>query len=108
MRMMLKAVLDTDAATAVVGSGRGAEVNRQMVDRFQPEAFYAFPEDGQRTILMVFDMADTSQIPVLIEPMLQQAKAKITLTPCMNLEDLGKGFEDLASQMEAMQGQSAQ
>jgi hypothetical protein len=63
MRMMLKAVFDTEAASEVMSSGQGAEANRRVVDRFQPEAFYAFTDDGQRAILMVFDMADTSQIP---------------------------------------------
>jgi len=43
---------------------------------------------------MVFDLTDPSQIPVLTEPMYQQGKAKVTLTPCMNLEDLEKGFEE--------------
>jgi hypothetical protein len=106
MRMLLKAVFDTDTASEVIGSGRGAEVNRQLVERFQPEAFYAFGEDGQRAILLVFDMADSSQIPVLTEPMFQQGKAKVTLTPCMNLDELEKGFEEVASQMASMQGQS--
>jgi hypothetical protein len=49
-------------------------------------------------------MADPSQIPVLTERMYQQGKAKITLTPCMNLEDLQKGFEELASQMASTEG----
>lgn len=30
MRMLLKAVFDTDAANEVIGSGHGAEVNRRM------------------------------------------------------------------------------
>ena len=46
MRMMLKAVFDTDAASEVIGSGQGAEVNRRLIERFQPETFYAFGEDG--------------------------------------------------------------
>lgn len=108
MRMMLKAVFDTEVASEVIASGQGTEVNRRLVERLQPEAFYAFGEDGQRAILVVFDMADPSQIPVLTEPMFQQGKAKVTLTPCMNLEDLEKGFEELANQMAAMQGQTAQ
>jgi hypothetical protein len=53
---------------------------------------------------MVFDLTDPSQIPVLTEPMYQQGKAKVTLTPCMNLEDLEKGFEKLASQMASTEG----
>jgi hypothetical protein len=95
---------DTDAASEVIASGQGAEVNRRIADRFQPEAFYAFAEDGQRTVLMVFDLTDPSQIPVLTEPMYQQGKAKVTLTPCMNLEDLEKGFEELASQIASTEG----
>jgi hypothetical protein len=39
--------------------------------------------------------------------MFQQGNAKVTLTPCMNLEDLKKGIEE-AARMQAMQGQSAQ
>jgi hypothetical protein len=99
MRMLLKAVFDTDAANEVMAGGQAGEVNRRVVERLQPEAFYAFAEDGQRTVLLVFDMADPSQIPVLTEPFFQQGKAKVTMTPCMNLEDLEKGFEELASQM---------
>jgi hypothetical protein len=38
----------------------------------------------------VFDMADPSQIPVITEPLFNLAKAKITLTPCMTLEDIKK------------------
>ena len=104
MRMLVKAVFDTEAASEVIGRGQGAEVNRRIVERFQPEAFYAFGEDGQRAVIMVFDLADPSQIPVLTEPMFQQGKAKVTLTPCMNLEDLEKGFEELASQMASTEG----
>jgi hypothetical protein len=74
MRMLLKAVFDTDAASEVIASGQGAEVNRRIVEPFQPEAFYAFAEDGQRTIILVFDLADSSQIPVLTEPMYQEGK----------------------------------
>jgi len=99
MRMLLKAVFDTEAANEIIGRGQGAEVNRRLVERLQPEAFYAFGEDGQRAIFMVFDLADPSQIPVLTENFFQQGKAKVTLTPCMNREDLEKGFEELANQM---------
>ena len=59
---------------------------------------------GRPEVFLVFDMTDPSQIPVLTERMYQQGKAKITLTPCMNLEDLQKGFEELASQIASTEG----
>ena len=92
MRMLLKAVLDTEAASEVFRSGGIQEAVDQIVDALQPEAYYGFIEDGQRTSLFVFDMADPSQIPAIAEPMFQQAK----------------GVEQATAQMQAMQGQSAQ
>jgi hypothetical protein len=99
MRMLLKAVFDTDAANEVIGSGRGGEATDQIVERLQPEAYFGFVEDGQRALIAVFDLADPSQIPVLTEGFFQQGKARVTLTPCMNVEDLKKRFEELATQM---------
>ena len=53
---------------------------------------------------MVFDLADPSQIPVLTENFYQQGKAKVTLTPCMTVEDVEKGREEVARWMAAIQG----
>jgi hypothetical protein len=53
-------------------------------------------------------MADASQIPMIAEPMFQQGNAKVTLTPCMTLEDVKLGIEEATAQMKAMQGQSVQ
>src|SRR5215203_5291206 len=46
MRMLVKAVFDTAAANEVIASGQAGETTKQMVERLQPEAFYAFGEDG--------------------------------------------------------------
>jgi hypothetical protein len=103
MRMLLKVVVDAEAGNEIFRKGGAAEALDQMKQALQPEAFYGFGEDGQRALLAVFDMADPSQIPVICEPLYQLAKGKITLTPCMNLEDLKKGVEEAASQMPATQ-----
>jgi hypothetical protein len=58
-------------------------------------------EDGQRALFAAFDLADPSQIPVVCEPLFAQAKAKITLTPCMNLEDMQKGVAEALRQVSA-------
>jgi hypothetical protein len=108
MRMMLKIVAVTEAANEFFRSGGVSEATDRLLERLQPEAYYGFVEDGQRTAFIVFDMADPSQIPVIAEPLFQQVGAKITLTPCMNLEDLKRGVEEATAQMQAIQGQSAQ
>ena len=40
---------------------------------------------------------------MITEPLYQGAKAKVTLTPCMNLEDVKKGMEEAARRMADMQ-----
>ena len=69
MRMMLKAVLDTEAVNERINerlrSGVRAGTLRRWRELVQPEAFYFFPEDGQRAFLAVFDLADPSLIPAI-------------------------------------------
>jgi hypothetical protein len=107
MRMLLKAVIDTEAGNERVNerlrSGALGEPLERWRELLQPEAFYYFPEDGQRAFIAVFDLADASQIPAIAEPLLLGAKAKVTLTPCMTVEDVKKGMEEVARWMAAMQ-----
>ena len=98
-----KAVLDTQAANEVFRSGAPSEA-LDRIQEAQPEALYSFVEDGQRAFFAVFDLVDPSQIPVISEPLYQRANVKLTLTPCMTLEDAKKGLEEAARQMPAMQG----
>jgi hypothetical protein len=104
MRMLLKVVLDTEAANEVFRSGAAAEVLDQIQEALQPEALYGFVEDGQRAFFAVFDLADPSEIPVVSEPLYQRANVKITLTPCMTLEDVKKSVGEAARRMAAMRG----
>jgi hypothetical protein len=104
MRMLLKVVLDTEAANEVFRSGAAAEALDQIQEALQPEALHGFVEDGQRAFFAVFDLADPSEIPVVSEPLYQRANVKITLTPCMTVEDVKKGVEEAARRMAAMQG----
>ncbi len=69
------------------------------MQQLRPEAVY-FPADaGQRSCIVVFDMADASQIPVIAEPLFFGGGAKVTLTPCMNLEDLQRGLAQLPPEL---------
>jgi hypothetical protein len=104
MRMLLKAVLDTEAANEVFRSGAAAEALDRIQQALQPEVLYSFIEDGERAFFAVFDLADPSEIPLISEPLYQRANVKITLTPCMTLEEAKKGVEEAARRMAAMQG----
>jgi hypothetical protein len=93
MRMMLKAVVDTEAGNEALRNGSMVKAIEQMVQELHPEAaYFTASDDGQRSCLLVFDMADSSQIPVISEPLFHGARARVTLTPCMDLDDLQAGL----------------
>jgi hypothetical protein len=97
MRMLLKAVMDTDAANEVALKGQLKDITHQLVDQLHAEAAYFVSENGQRSCLVVFDMTDSAQIPAIAEPLFLGAKAQVTFSPCMNLEDLDRGLSQLAA-----------
>ena len=98
MRMMLEAVVDTEAGNEALRNGSMVKAIEQMVQELPPEAaYFTASDDGQRSCLLVFDMADSSQIPVISEPLFHGARARVTLTPCMDLDDLQAGLSQVSA-----------
>ncbi|NVI89334.1 hypothetical protein HUX53_19140 [Actinomadura sp. BRA 177] len=95
MRVMLRAVIDTQVSNAAIKSGRLAEIVQSMIDRLAPEAAYFGPGEGGRSCTLVFDMQDSSTLPSITEPLFQELGAKIDVHPVMNREDLAKGLAAL-------------
>lgn len=92
MRMLMKATLPTPEGNAAIENGTLPKVIGETMDRLKPEAAYFTLENGQRTALMVFDMTDSSNMPVIGEPLFLKLGAHIELTPVMNAEDLRAGL----------------
>ncbi len=94
MRMLLKAHLDTRKANEANQQGTMQETLGRLMEQLQPEAAYFYPENGKRTMFLVFDMQDPSQIPPVTELLFQGAEASVHLTPVMNREDLQSGLQE--------------
>ena len=107
MRMMLKAVVDTAAGNAVIADGSISQVIGRLVEELHPEAAYFTSEDGRRACFMVFDMTDAAALPSISEPLFQAGNARVTVTPCMDLEDLQKGLARLQGETGARAGNGA-
>jgi len=100
MRMMLRAVVDTDAGNEALRNGTMVKAIEQMVQQLHPEAaYFVGSEDGQRSCVVVFDMADSAQLPVISEPLFQTGRARVTITPCMDMDDLQRGLAQLPADM---------
>jgi hypothetical protein len=92
MRMMLKVRMDVARANEAIRDGSLGKVIEETLTELKPESAYFLTERGERCGIFVFDMTDTSQIPVVAEPLFQAFGAKLTLVPVMNAEDLRKGL----------------
>ncbi|MGY1743895.1 hypothetical protein [Blastococcus sp. SYSU D00695] len=94
MRMMLKAVVDTESGNRALAEGSMEKTIRETVERLHPEAVYFVGDEGCRSLWAVIDMTDAAQLPVVSEPLFQMG-ARVTISPCMNLEDLERGLSAL-------------
>lgn len=90
--MLLKAQLDTEAANRAIADGSMPEAMGRVLDALQPEAAYFAPIDGKRTALLVFDLKDPSQIPVVSEPFFNVMNATVEFFPVMTRDDLTAGL----------------
>jgi hypothetical protein len=95
MRVMLRATMDTEKANELIRSGKLPQLMQETMERIKPEATYFTTHDGSRACYMVFDLQDTSQIPVIAEPFFMSLGARIEISPVMNAEDLHKGLSQL-------------
>jgi hypothetical protein len=97
MRMLLKFQVPVETGNRTVSDGTLQKVTQSTVDRLKPEAAYFFAQDGLRGGLMVFDMTDVSQIPVIAEPLFMGLDAKVEFIPVMNADDLAKALKQVAA-----------
>ncbi|MEU1316231.1 hypothetical protein [Streptomyces tibetensis] len=95
MRVLLKASMDTEKANEAIRNGTLTKLIQESLEQIKPEAAYFTSDHGKRTAFLVFDMQDSSQMPVLSEPFFLHLNAEITYTPVMNVEDVQKGLSQL-------------
>ena len=97
MRMLLRVSIPVEEGNAAAKAGTlGSTVERILGD-LKPEAAYFFADDnGNRSGSIVFDLADSSQIPAVAEPWFQAFNAKVSLRPVMNPQDLAAAGPSIA------------
>jgi hypothetical protein len=101
MRILMRASFPVESGNLAIREGKFERLLGDTVSRLNPEATYFYPEGGKRTCLMVFDLADSSQMPLITEPFFMQMNATVEMFPVMNQDDLKRGLESLKGQMAA-------
>src|SRR5262249_24319265 len=68
------------------------DIIRKTLETVQAESAYFITMDGQRTMLVVFDLNSPSDIPRIAEPLFMGFAASVDFIPGMNVEELGIGL----------------
>lgn len=93
MRMMVRWTVPVDKGNSAITDGALPRLIGAMTDRLKPEAAYYWPEHGKRSGMMIFDMADASEIAQIAEPLFHELDAAVEFVPVMNADDLRTALE---------------
>jgi hypothetical protein len=91
MRMLMKVQIPTGAGNDAIKDGSLPQIMAASIDALKAEAAYFTSENGMRTALIFFEMADSSGIPPAAEPFFMGLDAKITFAPVMNADEMRAG-----------------
>ena len=92
MRMMLRWTVPVERGNEAIKDGSLAQTIESLLEELKPEAAYFWPENGERAGMIVFDMADPTQIPQIAEPLFMNLDASVEFMPVMNAGDLKQGI----------------
>jgi hypothetical protein len=95
--MMLRWTVPVEKGNETIRDGSLATTLQTLLEELKPEAAYFWPENGERAGMMVFDMADTTQIPQIAEPLFMNLDAAVEFVPVMNADDLKAALEKVAA-----------
>ena len=89
---MLRFTIPVEAGNDAVKNGSLGKVMETLMELLKPEAAYFLPDGGERSGMIFFDMKDSSDIPVIAEPLFMELGAAVEFVPVMNGDDLKKGL----------------
>lgn len=95
MRMFLTVQMEVEAANHAIKDGSMAKIIQGFTEAVKPEGVWFTALEGKRTMVAVFDLASTAQIPSLAEPFFTGLHATISLSPAMDMADLRAGLANL-------------
>ncbi len=97
MRMMLRWTVPVERGNEAIKDGSLARTIQSLLEDLKPESAYFWPENGERAGMVVFDMADPTQIPQIAEPLFLNLDAAVEFLPVMNADDLRTALEKVAA-----------
>jgi len=94
MRIILQVKTPNEPFNTYVKDGSAGKRIQKILEETKPEAAYFTEIDGQRSAILIVDLADASEIPSLAEPWFLTFNATCEIRVAMTPEDLGKSGID--------------
>ncbi len=102
MRMLMQMSIPVEAGNHAARTGAFGPSFQSILAELKPEAaYFTTMENGERGGFIVFDLADTSQIPGIAEPFFLAFNARVTFTPVMNAQDLANAAPGIEKAVKA-------
>ena len=96
MRTMLRWTVPAPRGNEAIKDGSIAKTIEDLTAQLHPEAAYYMAWEGRRSGMMVFDMTDSSQIPIIAEQLFMALDAEVEFIPVMNGDDLKKALSQVS------------
>ena len=96
MKMLLHAIFPNEPFNTLVRSGEVGKLMQWIFEDLKPEAVYFTEQDGERTAILVINIANPSEIPKFAEPFFLKFNARCRFRAVMSPDDLqNAGLEAL-------------
>ena len=96
MRMLLRVSFPHEPFNTMVREGKAGETIGRVLEEIKPEAVYFTEHNGQRAAILIVDMAESSSVPAIAEPLFLSFGADVSFNVVMSPEDLQKaGLDEL-------------
>ena len=95
MRVLVRAMIPTSAGNKMVKDPNFLKNLEDYIRRFNCEASYFTEVNGNRTMVLVLDLASPDMIPAIAEPLFQGYEANVEIHPAMNLDELKKAISQM-------------
>jgi len=92
MRLMLKFSIPVATGNAAAADGTLGKAIEGLLAQVRPEAAYFTLVIGQRGGLIFFEMADSTMLPKINEPLFAALDAAIEIQPVLNADELKRGL----------------
>ena len=88
MKMLVNVICPVEPFNSMVRNGTAGEIMGRIIESTKPESIYFTEIEGHRSVVMVVEVANPSDVPAIAEPWYLNFEAECEFRIAMTPEDL--------------------